>query len=64
MERNLLELRNIVKVFPGVKALDRVNLDLKSGEILGLIGENGAGKSTLMKICARKLQERWRGNVL
>lgn len=50
MERNLLELRNIVKVFPGVKALDRVNLDLKSGEILGLIGENGAGKSTLMKI--------------
>ena len=46
----ILELQNITKSFPGVKALDRVNLQLREGEILGLVGENGAGKSTLMKI--------------
>ena len=46
----LLELKNISKTFPGVKALQSVNLDLEAGEVLGLCGENGAGKSTLMKI--------------
>ncbi|MFZ2427016.1 MAG: ATP-binding cassette domain-containing protein, partial [Propioniciclava sp.] len=46
----LLELKNVSKTFPGVKALQGVNLDLMSGEVLGLCGENGAGKSTLMKI--------------
>lgn len=46
----LLELKNISKTFPGVKALQGVNLDLNAGEVLGLCGENGAGKSTLMKI--------------
>ncbi|MFT3888714.1 MAG: sugar ABC transporter ATP-binding protein [Arachnia sp.] len=46
----LLELRNVSKTFPGVKALQGVNLDLNAGEVLGLCGENGAGKSTLMKI--------------
>ena len=46
----LLKLKNISKTFPGVKALQNVNLDLKAGEVLGLCGENGAGKSTLMKI--------------
>ncbi|MDO5727758.1 MAG: ATP-binding cassette domain-containing protein, partial [Bowdeniella nasicola] len=46
----LLELRNISKTFPGVKALDQVNLTLQAGEVLGLCGENGAGKSTLMKV--------------
>ena len=46
----LLELRNISKTFPGVKALSNVDLTLKAGEVLGLCGENGAGKSTLMKI--------------
>lgn len=47
---NLLELEGISKSFPGVKALDNVNLSLKKGEIHALMGENGAGKSTLMKI--------------
>ncbi len=45
-----LEMRNIVKKFPGVLANDRVNFDVKAGEIHALLGENGAGKSTLMKI--------------
>ncbi len=46
----LVELRNVTKTFPGVKALDRVSLSVFSGECLALVGENGAGKSTLMKI--------------
>lgn len=46
----MLVFKNISKIFPGVKALDNVNLKVKKGEIHGLIGENGAGKSTLMKI--------------
>ena len=49
-EDYILELKNITKLYPGVRALDNVNLNLKKGEILGLIGENGAGKSTLMKV--------------
>jgi len=50
MAEYLLEMRNVTKKFPGVVALNNVNLNLKEGEILGVCGENGAGKSTLMKI--------------
>lgn len=48
----LLEAEGISKRFPGVQALSNVNLRLKKGEVLALVGENGAGKSTLMKILA------------
>ncbi len=47
---NILEMRNITKEFPGVKALDNVNFQVTEGEIHCLVGENGAGKSTLMKV--------------
>ena len=40
----ILEMRNITKTFPGVKALNNVNLDVRKGEIHALVGENGAGK--------------------
>lgn len=50
MEDVILEMRDITKEFPGVKALDGVNLKVRAGEIHSLVGENGAGKSTLMKI--------------
>nr|WP_319383588.1 multiple monosaccharide ABC transporter ATP-binding protein [uncultured Roseibium sp.] len=46
----LLSMQDISKTFPGVKALDQVNLDVQQGEIHAVVGENGAGKSTLMKI--------------
>ena len=46
----LLEMKNITKTFPGVKALDNVNLKVEKGEIHALVGENGAGKSTLMNV--------------
>ncbi len=46
----ILEMKNITKTYPGVKALDNVNLQIQSGEIHALVGENGAGKSTLMNV--------------
>lgn len=50
MEHVILEMQNIIKEFPGVKALDHVNLKVKKKTIHALVGENGAGKSTLMKV--------------
>jgi putative multiple sugar transport system ATP-binding protein len=50
MEQYALEMRNISKSFPGVKALDNVNLKVKPRQIHALVGENGAGKSTLMNV--------------
>lgn len=50
LSKYILEMRNITKYFPGVKALDNVNLQVEEGEIHALVGENGAGKSTLMNI--------------
>ena len=46
----LLEMRDITKEFPGVRALDGVSLSLEAGQLHALVGENGAGKSTLMKV--------------
>lgn len=46
----ILEMRNITKIFPGVKALDNVSFSVSQGEIHALVGENGAGKSTLMNV--------------
>ena len=50
MAKILLEMKNITKTFPGVKALDNVNFKVEEGEIHALVGENGAGKSTLMNV--------------
>lgn len=50
MAKTILEMRGITKTFPGVKALQDVNLSVQEGEIHAIVGENGAGKSTLMKV--------------
>lgn len=52
MSKFLLEVNGVSKTFPGVKALDSVDLQIHEGEIHGLMGENGAGKSTIIKILA------------
>ena len=49
-DQTILSMRGITKTFPGVKALNNVNLTVKAGEIHAIVGENGAGKSTLMKV--------------
>jgi len=50
MDEKIVSMRGICKNFPGVKALDNVEFELRAGEVMALLGENGAGKSTLMKI--------------
>ena len=56
MSEYILELKDVVKTFGGVKALNGVHFQLKRGEIHALMGENGAGKSTLMNILSGSLQ--------
>ena len=50
MGETILKMQGIQKYFPGVHALDDAYLEVRSGEVMALVGENGAGKSTLMKI--------------
>ncbi|CVU01075.1 ABC transporter ATP-binding protein [Streptococcus pneumoniae] len=54
---NVIEMRDITKVFGGFVANDKINLHLRKGEIHALLGENGAGKSTLMNMLAGLLEQ-------
>lgn len=62
---NILQIKNLTKLFPGVRALNNVNLSVKEGEIHALVGENGAGKSTLMKVlCGLYAFGNYEGEIL
>ena len=50
MSDYILEMHNITKTYPGVRALDDVSLSIKKGEVHAIVGENGAGKSTFIKV--------------
>ncbi len=63
MNEVILRMKNINKSFSGVQALKNAALELKSGEVVALMGENGAGKSTLMKILTGLIHD-YKGNVL
>jgi D-xylose transport system ATP-binding protein len=65
MAEYLLEMRNIVKEFGGVRALNGIDIKLKAGECAGLCGENGAGKSTLMKVLSAVYPHgTWDGEII
>ena len=51
-DENIIELRNITKVFDGVAVLDNLNLDIKKNEFLTLLGPSGCGKTTILRIIA------------
>ena len=63
MSEYVLELKGITKIFPGVKALNNVQFQLKPGEVHALMGENGAGKSTFIKLLYRE-EKATRGKVI
>ena len=60
----ILTMKGIDKSFPGVHALDHVDLEIRKGEVLALMGENGARKSTLMKVLTGIYKKRLRNNHL
>lgn len=64
MDHYILEMQEITKQFPGVKALDKVDFKARKGEIHALCGENGAGKSILMKVLSGVSETKNKGEVV